>query len=1592
MKGRSTQKVLVTILVLLCGLTLFSTAALAADGGEISAFFGTDTTTTISGDRNTATASGNGTGGKVKYGNTNLVNGTIPGYSTNSNRELDITVDPDPGYQVVWVKVWRRGQSWDDKDVDNPATGDTTFERKVEDGRKYYVAVLFELVSINYNVSYTIAADNPAGTNCNTTATVNPPSPYSVAANATASFTITNTNASCAVDSVKYDTGGFSTTGLAGNVYTTPAITKNVSIQIRYRGSSYTITSTVDSTGSPGCGTISPGTQAYVAAANQMFTITKNSGCAIDSVLVDGANVTAAVTAAANTYTFSNIQASHTITVKYVATVSTPGDAYCQVPPFMSGQNALKPNVLILFDNSGSMGEDPYSGKTYDCTETGAKSTLAACTNFYGYFDNEKMYKAGGTSEYLIDTAATLNLSPATGTGTGKGMSGNYLNFKNTKKVDVMRKILIGGQVATGTGYSARGSATGGTNKRFLLTEGGKKIEYGTSDPTGIIQSVYDKVRFGIMVFNGNSGNKGTDDGGYILAPLGTSLSTLISHIESNNTDPDGYTPLAESLYEAMRYYRGTTSAYNSGVDYGNTTSFPVTDPFSRHAIQASCQKHFVLVLTDGEPTNDGNVPSNGTNTNITDTSFSNWWTTVNARTLKPSTLMGRVGYYAHTHDMLDLTKTPTDLNGINNLTIYTVFTFDDSATGITTLKEAARFGSFVETPAAHNAQPDISTEYSTDGGTTINNYYQADDGEVLKDNISSALSKIISSTASGTAAAVANNKSGERGANMIQALFYPQWPNDNSVKWLGEVQALWYYLDPVISFSGIYEDTNRDKVLDINTDQLPPKNPFETKALWRAGAELQTTTSASRKIYTLLNSTTDLTATSNEFITANLTSSTPTLKSKMLIPSAWTTQADILVNYIRGDDNSLYRPRLVNFTAPGAPTGTPPTNGVWKLGDIINSTPQVQSSVAINAYQNAYSDITYDNFTKSSSYKSRNVVYTGSNDGLFHAFRLGTVSTLSTTNQFEIARMSGTDVGKEEWAFIPSNALPYIQNQAGVDYCHQSLVDGAPTVVDASISNYCSASNYWECDRIHDSTNSSWKSVVVSSMGLGGASRDIGINSGNCNETYNPDTNAANNTDCVKTPVAGDGMSSYFALDVTDPLVPKHMWEFSDTKIPATAKAYKNDGIVSDIAAKGLGLTTTGAAIIRVASVDNLGKVQKKKNGRWFAVIASGPTGSIDSGNAQFTGRSDQNLKIYIIDLNGGSTFTQCTSAGQTGCNYWVKDTGIPFAFANSLSGSAIDLDRWNSTKDGNFSDSVVYVTYTKASLTYHSTSPVGDFPSSATAWNKGGVMRLVTNHNPDPFTWFTSPLIDNIGPITTSIGKIQDRSNKKLWVYFGEGRYFFPTDETNVRRRFYGVADPCYTQYGDAVPSGSANADNSDNNFAMGKTVATCPSVSGPAITDSYTSDVSGIDLQRQDIPSATLSAGKKGWYINMAPATGGSAGAERVVSDVTAAFNGVIFYTTFIPNTDPCVPGGSTSVWAVDYKTGGTPAYGSLQGKAPVQTSSGGVKLIDLATSFTEPGSYGRKLASGLSPMGMAPKGRFPPLLQPKASKRILNIQEQ
>lgn len=936
------------------------------------------------------------------------------------------------------------------------------------------------------------------------------------------------------------------------------------------------------------------------------------------------------------------------------------------------------------------------------------------------------------------------------------------------------------------------------------------------------------------------------------------------------------------------------------------------------------------------------------------------------------------LAYYAHSTDLRP------DLTGNKHkLTTFMIDTQEPSGSmlvgPLNMLFLAAKFGGFTDmdndqsvtiggtrynspynstTCGGVSSSPNsYCSEWDANNDGYPDNYYFASDSSKVENSLNTAFSSILNQATSGTAAAVANNRSGERGANVIQAIFYPQWPLDKNIQWLGDVQALWFYLDPLVQYSGVYEDSDQNKELNLDRDTIPNSDSLQVKALWKAGEVLLARTASDRAIYTLLDSTQSLTDSANTFSTLHRSS----LKPLLGMSTATDGDTDALINYVRGVDSGSFRSRTLTYKT---------ITGVWKLGDIIDSTPQIQGSQPMNTYNTDYNDTSYTLFTNSNQYKSNNFVYVGANDGMLHAFRLGLVNTISSSNKFRIAGIvDDTDLGKEEWAFIPNNVLPYLKNCTNSSYCHQYLVDGTPLVFDASINKNldCTSDNYWDCARKTilssakdvDLTKTSWRSLLIGSMGHGGASRD-----GYCNETLNPDSDPANNSDCIKTPVAGSGYSSYFALDITSPLSPKFMWELSDANLPA--------------ADRGLGLTTPGPAVVRIntKSGSPLAPV-KTTNGRWFAVFASGPTGPIDQAIRQIKGHSDQNLKIYVVDLNPFNSnttgFVKCTAAGQSNCNYWVKDTGIKYAFAHSLYRSTIDLDRTDSKLDGWYSDDVVYVTYTKATLDSSGTNSGTAWdhgPPYPTAWDKGGVLRLVTNNDPDPENWFVSTLIDDIGPVTSSVDILQDRSNKKLWVFFGEGRYFFTGDDLNTTRRIFGVADPCYRN--DIV---------SPNTFY--NTAASCPAVTVSQLKD------------QTSTPDAALTT-EKGWYINLTAASG-SSGAERLYGKLSANTTGVVFYPTFIPSSDLCSAGGSSSMWAVKYSTGGTPPASGLKAKLVVTTSESPIpKTTFLSDAFTRSG--GRQFdASYMTPGapgggGGGGGGGSPLVKNPAPVKRFLNIQER
>ncbi|NWF51734.1 MAG: hypothetical protein HXY47_01455 [Nitrospirae bacterium] len=1197
---------------------------------------------------------------------------------------------------------------------------------------------------------------------------------------------------------------------------------------------------------------------------------------------------------------------------------------------------------------------------------------------YYGYFNPDYWYAYASNRFYQT--------APKTGSGlTGERAKlstewdGNFLNWLTMRRVDIIRKVLTGGRTTSGegSGYNRligekADGARRGIYKRIANAEnytpysGTRKFVFntGSSDPSsfivrntsdtaneatfnvgvrvpvpveGVLQNVVGtRARIGLMFYAGN-------DGGNVRVTVsGGSLSSTVNEINlmmNSGHAPITNTPLAETLYTATGYFSQSPCSsdsdgpmYNSG-DYQCNNNVDPLNYGTGTARWPSCSKSYILFITDGEPCADGNLPSsietyaNGrSNYDCTDSncpaSHPFEGGSIDSICSAEGEVAGfeDVALWMHITDLRNYpsfggTSNSGNISGIQNLTLYTVFAF---GRGSTLLKYAAINGGFEDING--NNIPDQQLEWDNNGDDEPDTYFEADEGYALEESIREAFRSILRRASSGTAASVLASGEG-RGANLVQAVFYPRRRLGNDIiAWTGENQNLWYYVDPFFVNSSIREDTQTDQQLHLindyivqlyfdNTSQLTRARryidtdgdgdadtqattvPFENVLnLWNAGEILwsRDISSDPRTIYTTIDGSTLL---SGGFSVANKSILRPYLDVLT------DTLAEYLIRYIHGEgltsedldgDGAIdvlgidlnadgiddYRDRTVTI---GSDTH------VWKLGDIVNSTPRIVSWVPLNNYYSVYNDQTYESFTETTEYESRGMVFAGGNDGMLHAFKLGNLEIVNS--QYVKAQLTGSNIGKEIWAFIPKNALPYLKYTADPEYCHLYTVDLTPYIFDASING----------DPDDTKTVNSWKTILIGGMRLGGACRN-----------YNSSC-----TDCVKTPIDGVGYSSYFALDITDQSNPQLLWEFSDPE---------------------LGFTTTGPSVVRIGN--------SSVNGNWYVVFGSGPTGPVDSTNLQFMGRSDQNLKLFVLDLETGALLRKI-------------DTGIQYAFAGSMYNSTNDTDL-------DYQDDVIYIGYVK---------------KTGTTWTDGGIGRLITKESTDTATWAWSTVIDGIGPVTTATARLQNRYTNTLWLFFGTGRYFYvqgtTVDDADGQRRLFGIKEPCYSSAG------------------LSDTCTT--SVSAGNLTD-----VTDID----DVPSATEAEDSsfKGWYINLD--TSGdysylegdssvtrSYKAERVITDSIATTSGIVFFTTFKPYSDECAIGGKTFLWAVKYDTGG--AGGALlKGVALIQVSTAAIEQINLSGAFTQKGGRCSAAMEGVPPTAQG----LSLITMPPPVKRIIHIKER
>ena len=200
-------------------------------------------------------------------------------------------------------------------------------------------------------------------------------------------------------------------------------------------------------------------------------------------------------------------------------------------------------------------------------------------------------------------------------------------------------------------------------------------------------------------------------------------------------------------------------------------------------------------------------------------------------------------------------------------------------------------------------------------------------------------------------------------------------------------------------------------------------------------------------------------------------------------------------------------------------------------------------------------------------------MIYAAANDGMLHAFRVGESTTDSTG-------------GEEAWAFVPRGVIngESMWRLADTTYeaNHRNLLDATPVIGD-----------------VYDSTTKQWRTILVGGMGAGGR--------------------------------------YYYALDITSPLQPQLLWEFTDGNLGLT---FGNPVITKNAAGRWVvaftsGLNNVGDGIGRLFVLDAV-------DGRLLQTVAT-PAGNATAPNnlgrlnAWVASETDNTaLRYYAGDMQG--------------------------------------------------------------------------------------------------------------------------------------------------------------------------------------------------------------------------------------------------------------------------------------------------------------------------------------------------------------------
>ena len=546
-----------------------------------------------------------------------------------------------------------------------------------------------------------------------------------------------------------------------------------------------------------------------------------------------------------------------------------------------------------IFYRQGSNSSDPPS-----CNDSNSvPAALFKCSAGLQQILEDGFYVAAQAAQWRANNAGTKRWRNINGSNTADawvecradaGVHGNGVNLtrvwasdSNGPWSDNSAQQIGWNQNGAGDGYVFySGNYIKWLNSGGTIIQSRLEIMQQVASETIDQLAVSDSVNMGLMRFSTNT-NQGCDntaaaEGGMVLREMGAvAANAAVMKADIAALNADGCTPLSEAMYEAYLYLSGSSVDYglaskSVAADVSPPTLSPGVNQFSiassrqaspsqntyQSPLLESCQRNFIVLLTDGLPTSDSSA-----NTEIQ---------ALIGRSCTPGTGQGRcleeIAEYMYENDLRP------SLPGIQNATTYTI-----------------GFG-----PEVNNA-PNLQNTASAGGGV----FYEASDTATLSTVLTNIVHTILDVNTSFTAPAVSVNAFNR--TQNLNDLYVTVFRPSETFFWDGNIKK--YSLNP----AGFIEDAANQPAVEVTTGFFRTTS----QSFWSTGTDGDNVTlggaanelpdPANRNVYTDLNTGIALTAAGNTVNTANAAITVATLG----LGATENPGRDALINWMRGADVS---------------------------------------------------------------------------------------------------------------------------------------------------------------------------------------------------------------------------------------------------------------------------------------------------------------------------------------------------------------------------------------------------------------------------------------------------------------------------------------------------------------------------------------------------------------------------------------------------------------------------------------------------------------------------------------------------------------